>query len=352
MEKIFIIAEAGVNHNGDIHRALDMVDVAAEVGADAIKFQTFTAATLVTAQAPKAGYQQQATGSGTQLSMLEALELSADEHFILQRRCGDRKIEFLSSPFDVASLRFLVDHRLVQRIKIPSGELTNGPLLWEAARTDKSLIVSTGMAHDKEIHMALRLIGLAQAGAEPSALYAVVPPAYDEKQLRSRVILLHCTTAYPTPMNQVNLRAMRGLKQRFSLPVGYSDHTEGITVPLAAAAMGARVIEKHFTLDRTLEGPDHRASLEPRELEAMIREIRQIELAMGDGVKRAQVTELDNARVARKSLHAAIPVAAGELFTVDNLAIKRPGTGRSPMDYWRLLGTPAERGYRADEALD
>ncbi|MBF8274559.1 MAG: N-acetylneuraminate synthase, partial [Magnetococcales bacterium] len=346
MSKVFIIAEAGVNHNGDLQRAVAMVDCAAAAGADAVKFQTFKAENLVTAQGPKAAYQQQATGTGSQLEMLKALELSQGDHFVLAQRCREKKIEFLSTPFDLPSLRFLVDEGLINRIKIPSGELTNGPLLFAAAQTGKPLIVSTGMAHPEEIAMALRVIDAGLSGGHPSALSFALESPTRFDHLAPRIILLHCTTAYPTPMNEVNLRAMVTLKNQFGTAVGYSDHTQGITMAIAATALGAQVVEKHFTLDRHLEGPDHRASIEPGELIAMVAGIRDVEAALGDGNKRPRSSELENAKVARKSLLAAIPIAKGTLFDANNLAIKRPGGGRSPMDYWSLLGTPAQRDYQ------
>ncbi|MBF0348749.1 MAG: N-acetylneuraminate synthase [Magnetococcales bacterium] len=352
MNKVFIIAEAGVNHNGNLHRAIEMVDVAAAAGADAVKFQTFKAEHLVTAVGRKAPYQVHTTGSGSQLEMLKALELSERDHFVLAQRCRDRNIEFLSTPFDQPSLRFLVDQDLIRRIKIPSGELTNGPLLFEAARTGKPMIISTGMADDKEIEMALRVVSKGMTHGDPATLSFSFFRSNSYDHLAGIVTLLHCTTAYPTPMHEVNLRAMMTLKGQFGTEVGYSDHTRGITIALAAASLGAVVVEKHFTLDRNLEGPDHQASIEPDELTAMVSGIRDIETALGDGDKRPRASERDNTRAARKSLIAATAIAKGTIFSADNLAIKRPGGGRSPMDYWNLLGTPAHRDYQADEMID
>lgn len=329
-----------------------MVDCAAQAGADAVKFQTFKAENLVTRNSPKAAYQVKTTRGGSQLEMLKALELSENDHFVLAKRCREKKIEFLSTPFDLVSLRFLVETDLIQRIKIPSGELTHGPLLFAAARTGKPMIISTGMAHPEEIEMALKVVCLGYGGGVPSELSLNHDPSMTFEDLATRVTLLHCTTAYPTPFNEVNLRAMVTLKERFGIAVGYSDHTEGITIAIAAAALGATVVEKHFTLDRNLEGPDHRASIEPGELVAMVREIRNVEKALGDGTKRPLVSELENAKVARKSLIAATPITAGTLFCADNLAIKRPGGGRSPMAYWGILGTPATRDYLPDEPID
>ncbi|MBF0434433.1 MAG: N-acetylneuraminate synthase [Magnetococcales bacterium] len=352
MNNTYIIAEAGVNHNGSLDRAMDMVDCAAAAGANAVKFQTFIAENLVTAQAPKAHYQQQTTGSGSQLSMLKQLELTHQDHFALARRCGEQGIEFLSTPFDIPSLHFLVASHLVRRIKIPSGELTHGPLLYAAAQTGHPLIVSTGMADPDEIGWALRVIVSGWRGDDPAHIDGRDPFVPDVDLLRGRVTLLHCTTSYPTPMEAVNLSAMVTLRQTFHTDVGYSDHTRGITIPIAAVALGAMVIEKHFTLDRNLEGPDHRASLEPDELTAMVQGIRQVERAMGDGIKRPDQVERGNAAVARKSVHASRFIPRGALFTADNLAIKRPGTGRSPQDYWRLLGTTASKDYDPDDPID
>lgn len=352
MNKIFIIAEAGVNHNGDLDRALDMVDVAAKAGADAIKFQTFKAENLVTAKSPKAAYQQQTTGSGSQLEMLKALELNETDHFTLAQRCQEQKIEFLSTPFDHQSLHFLIDNHLIQRVKIPSGELTNGPLLLEAALTKKPLIVSTGMAHPEEIDLALRVLSLGYSGKHPSAYPSLSDPAISLTPLIGHVTLLHCTTAYPTPFVDVNINAMVTLRKYFGMDVGYSDHTEGIAITIAAAALGATVVEKHFTLNRNLKGPDHSASIEPNELAALVASIRAIEQALGDGNKRPLDSELANTKVARKSLVAAIPITKGTPFSTDNVTCKRPGGGRSPMDYWNLLGTLAQRNYQPDEFID
>jgi len=352
LKRVFIIAEAGVNHNGDLDRALAMVDCAAAAGADAVKFQTFKAESLVTHSSPKAAYQVKTTRSGSQLAMLKALELRESDHFVLAERCREKKIEFLSTPFDLASLRFLVDHDLVQRIKIPSGELTHGPLLYEAARTGKPMIISTGMATPEEVAMALQVVRLGFEGGVPSEFSWDHDSSMTFADLVARVTLLHCTTAYPTPFHEANLRAMVTLRERFGVAVGYSDHTEGVAIAMAATALGATVVEKHFTLDRNLEGPDHQASIEPEELVALVAGIRNVEKALGDGTKRPLGSELENAKVARKSLMAATAISAGTLFSADNLAIKRPGGGRSPMEYWRVLGTPAMRDYLPDEPID
>jgi N-acetylneuraminate synthase len=327
---VFVIAEAGVNHNGSLDLALELVDVAAAAGADAVKFQTFRAAALATAGAGKAAYQERTTGEGSQRAMLERLELDEAAHRALADRAEARGIEFMSAPFDHESLDLLV--RLgVRRLKLGSGELTNGPLLEAAARTGLPLILSTGMATLEEVTDAVRLVRAAGA---------------------ADVTVLHCTTEYPAPPGEVNLRAIATMREALGVPVGYSDHTIGVTVTLAAVALGASVIEKHFTTDRTLPGPDHPASLEPAELAELVSTVRTVEEALGDGVKRPTASELPNLAVARKSLVAASPIAAGEAFTTANVAVKRPGTGISPMRIRDVLSRTASRDYAADELLD
>lgn len=335
MAGVFVIAEAGVNHNGSLERAKAMVAAAAKAGVNAVKFQTFRAETLVTGTAAKAGYQQQATGSEeSQYQMLKKLELSGADFRELKACCGNNQVEFLSTPFDLASVDLLADIGM-KRWKLPSGEMTNLPYLRKVGSFGQEVILSTGMSEMNEIEAALSV--LESAGTA-----------------RSQITLLHCNTEYPTPMHDVNLRAMQTLRDSFAglKGVGYSDHTLGIEVPVAAVAMGAAVIEKHFTLDRSLPGPDHRASLEPGELADMVRVIRNIENAMGDGVKRPTSSELKNRSIARKSIVAAQHIAAGEVFTVNNLTVKRPGTGISPMDWDEVIGRIANRSYERDELID
>lgn len=331
--KTLIIAEAGVNHNGDIQLAKKLIDAAADAGADLVKFQTFNADRQVTRSAKKAGYQIQLTdGAESQHNMLRRLELTEAMHYELISHCAMRNIGFFSTGFDVESVDLLVklgqDH-----FKIPSGEITNLPYLRHIGQLGKSVILSTGMATLGEIEAAIDV--LEQAGT-----------------LRTSVTVLHCTTEYPTPMSEVNLRAMQAIHSAFGVAVGYSDHTHGIEVAIAAVAMGATVIEKHFTLDRKLPGPDHQASLEPAELTAMIAAIRNIELAMGDGIKRITSSECRNKPVARKSLVASRAIKAGEIFTADNLTTKRPGTGVSPMRWDEFLGMRAPRDFAADELIE
>ncbi|MBF0126365.1 MAG: N-acetylneuraminate synthase [Magnetococcales bacterium] len=354
---ITIIAEAGVNHNGRLDLALRLVDAAAGAGANAVKFQTFRAADLVSRHAPKAAYQQSLTNpEESQLALLERLELDQASHLMLADHCRQRGIAFLSTPFDAASLAFLVHGMGLETLKIPSGELTNGPFLLQVGATGKRILLSTGLATLGEIETALGVLafGLLALREPPSVAGCAAAFASSEGRaaLAGQVTLLHCTTEYPAPFGEVNLRAMDTMRQAFGLPVGYSDHTTGIVVPIAAAARGAVVIEKHFTLDRSLPGPDHPASLEPEELTAMVEAIRVVEQAMGHGVKVPMASERKNRLVARKSLVALEPIGQGERFSSANLGVKRPGSGLSPMEYWRLLGGVARRDYQPDECID
>ncbi len=352
-----IIAEAGVNHNGQEELAFALVDAAHKAGADIVKFQTFKAKNLVTEEAKQAKYQVINTQKQeSQLAMLSRLELAYETHHELVAYCNSLDIEFLSTAFDIESLNFLVDDLGLKRLKLPSGELTNAPLVLAHARTGCDLIVSTGMATLSEIETALGVIAFGYTADEktpPSILGFQEAYASEEgqKALKEKVTLLHCTTEYPAPMEEINLRAMDTLGQAFDLRAGYSDHSEGITIPIAAVARGAVLIEKHFTLDKNMEGPDHKASLEPLELEAMVSAIRQIEIALGTGVKRPTVSEVKNKSVARKSLVAATDIEKGEELTGSNLAIKRPGTGLSPYYYWKFIGSKANKKYKAGELL-
>jgi N-acetylneuraminate synthase len=354
--RVFIIAEAGINHNGSLESALRLVESAAAAGADAVKFQTFQADKLVSSAAPKADYQVRATGGAeSQLEMLRRLELAPEAHRELHRRCLDFGIEFMSTPFDEESLEFLVREVNVRRIKIGSGDLTNAPLLVRAARTGRPLLLSTGMSTLEEVRQALEAIafGMTNRDGTPkvSAMKQAFADAAAQAMLREKTTLLHCTTEYPAPCDEINLHAMHTLRREFGLAVGLSDHSAGIAVSIAAAALGAAVIEKHFTLDRRLPGPDHNASLEPEDLRAMVRGVREIELALGDGRKAPTASERKNLSIARRSLVAARDIHAGEKFNAENLAIKRPGTGISPRFYWDWLGRTAEREYRKDEVI-
>ncbi len=354
---VYVIAEAGVNHNGSPELARQLVDAACDAGANAVKFQTFRAAELATVHADKAAYQKVTTGAAeSQLAMLKRLELSEAMHEGLIAHAAARGIDFLSTPFDDPSLTLLTDRFGLTTLKLPSGEITNGPLLLAMARRARRLIVSTGMSTLAEVEAALGVAAfgfVAPADALPgaAAFQAAYASATGQQALRERVVLLHCTSEYPAPPGEVNLRAMGTLRQAFGLRVGYSDHTEGIHVSVAAAALGACVIEKHLTLDRTLPGPDHRASLEPAEMTALVHAVRDVELALGSGIKAPMPSELGTRAIARKSLVAARAVAAGEKWDIGNLACKRPGTGISPMAWWDHLGQPALRAHSADEVL-
>lgn len=352
-----IIAEAGVNHNGDEKLAFELVDAAYQAGADIVKFQTFKAKNLVTEEAKQADYQVTNTQKQeSQLAMLSRLELSYDAHHELVKHCEKLGIEFLSTAFDSESLDFLVNDLGLTRLKLPSGELTNAPLVLEHARTGCDLIVSTGMATLSEIETALGVIAFgftADDSVTPSVQAFQEAYASDEGQqaLKSKVTILHCTTEYPAPMDEINLKAMDTLGRAFDLPAGYSDHSQGITIPIAAVARGAVLIEKHFTLDNNMEGPDHKASLEPQDLTAMVSAIRQVEKALGSRVKTPTVSEVKNKAVARKSLVAARDINEGEAFSPENMTIKRPGDGMSPYRYWDMLERTASKAYRAGELI-
>ena len=331
--RTIVIAEAGVNHNGDLELAKRLIDVASESGADYIKFQTLSASRMVTTKAPKARYQTLTTADPeSQYEMLRKLELSQNQHVEIISHCRKRNIAFFSTAFDIPSIDLLTS--LGQKIfKIPSGEITNLPLLRHIAKKQNPVILSTGMSHLEEIEEAL--LALEESGTK-----------------RLDITVLQCTTSYPTPMPDVNLRAMETIKNRFNVSVGLSDHTPGFEISLAAVALGASIIEKHFTIDRNLPGPDHKASLEPIELKAMITAIRNIETALGDGVKRPMPSELENLPIARKSIVASRRINRGEIFTDDCLTTKRPAEGISPMKWDMIIGTKATKNYELDDAID
>jgi N,N'-diacetyllegionaminate synthase len=329
---VFIIAEVGVNHNGSLELAKQLVDVAKDCGADAVKFQTFKAATLVTKAAKQAEYQTANTGKQeSQFDMLKRLELSEDAHHELVAHCQKQQIEFMSTPFDLESIQFL-NGLGVERFKIPSGEITNYPYLKMVGAYNKEIVLSTGMATLSDIEAALNL--LMASGTD-----------------KQKITILHATTDYPTHVQDVNLTAMQTIAQAFKVKVGYSDHTLGIEVPTAAVALGASIIEKHFTLDKKLPGPDHKASLEPDELKAMVQAIRNIEIALGDGIKRPSASEAKNIPIARKSIVAATDIKQGEVFSEQNLTVKRPGLGISPMRWNEIIGQVAQKDYQADELI-
>lgn len=331
MNKTFIIAEAGVNHNGNIDTAKRLVDVASFSGADAVKFQTFKAENLVCKNAQKAEYQLETTDKKeSQFDMLKKLELTPEMHEQLLEYCHQKGIMFLSTPFDLESLNFIVQCG-IGIIKVPSGEITNYPYLKAVGRTGKKVILSSGMSMMNEVKNAIDV--LSENGSKD-------------------ITILHCNTQYPTPYDDVNLKAMLTMKNELGVEVGYSDHTLGIEIPIAAVALGASVIEKHFTLDRQMEGPDHQASLEPNELKKMVRSIRNIELALGNGEKKPSESERKNIFIVRKSIVAKYDILEGEVFTNSNLTTKRPGNGVSPMSWNEIIGQKAKKNFRADELIE
>ncbi len=353
----YIIAEAGVNHNGSLGMAKELIDCAKQAGADAVKFQTFKAENLVTKAALQAAYQVTNLGEQTsQFDMLKQLELSFEEFLELKDYCDRQHIEFLSTPFDFESVDFLVDTIGISRVKISSGELTNSPFIHYIATKQKPIILSTGMASMEDIHEALSFIafGLAfpQQNVELDKIQSFYATTEAKSLLERYVTVLHCTTEYPAPLETINLEAMAVMTTELGVRIGFSDHSEGIAVPTAAVALGAKLIEKHFTLDRKLPGPDHRASLEPHELKEMVTSIRIVEKSLGDGIKKPSKVELDNRKVARKSLVANMPIKAGEVISEKHLAMKRPGTGMEPKFYWSILGKMSSKAYGMDELID
>jgi len=332
MNKVFVIAEAGVNHNGSLDLAKKLVDVALEAGADAVKFQTFKADKLVSKAAQKAAYQKQTTAAHeSQYEMIKRLELDEKAHREIINYCHHKGIMFLSTPFDNDSIAMLNAFGM-PIFKVPSGEITNLPYLRHIGELGKEVILSTGMSDLGEIEDALDI--LMKSGTA-----------------REKITVLHATTEYPCPVEEVNLLAMQTIRNAFGVKVGYSDHTQGIEVPIAAVGIGATIVEKHFTLDRNMEGPDHKASLEPEELKEMISGIRRVSQAMGDGIKQPSKSELKNIEIARKSLVAAMSITAGEVFSADNIAVKRPGNGISPMRWDEVIGQVAQRNYDADDLI-
>ncbi|MBR2260536.1 MAG: N-acetylneuraminate synthase [Paludibacteraceae bacterium] len=335
MSHVLIIAEAGINHNGSVETAKRMIDKAVEAGADVIKFQTFKSEKLVSKSAKQAEYQKRNianAGNDSQLDMLKKLELTESDHNELMDYCAKKQIRFFSAAFDMESIDYL--HSLhVGLWKIPSGEITNYPYLKKIAQFGEPVILSTGMCEMEDVEAALKVLT-------------------DNGLNKDKISILHCNTEYPTPFKDVNLLAMNELKERFGVKVGYSDHTKGIEVPIAAVALGAEIIEKHFTLDRNMEGPDHKASLEPDELKAMVSAIRNIELALGDGHKTVSESERKNIVVARKSIVAAKNIKAGEVFNENNLTVKRPGNGISPMDWENVIGKTAKKDFVEDQLIE
>lgn len=357
MKKTYIIAEAGVNHNGSLKLAKELVLVAKEAGADAVKFQTFKAENLVTKEARQADYQVENLGEATsQYAMLKKLELTFDEFIELHAFCKEQDIAFLSTPFDFESVDFLLDQLAMPTVKIPSGELTNAPFIHYIATKQRPIIISTGMATVEEIHEALAFIAYGLAYPQKAVDTTEVKPFYQttkaKELLQKYVTVLHCTTQYPAPVHSINLKAMEEMRAIFQVPIGFSDHSEGITIPIGAAAIGATVIEKHFTLDKYMEGPDHVASLNPAELKALVQGIRDIGVALGNGVKEPTAVELQNRQPARKSLVAKRVIQVGEIFTKENLTVKRPGNGIAPSEYWAYIGKTATKNYAEDAMID
>lgn len=353
INRVLIIAEAGVNHNGSIEIAKQMVDKAVEAGVDIIKFQTFKSEKLVSKAARQAEYQQRNIGKQGegQLEMLKKLELSKQDHEELIAYCNKKGIRFFSTAFDMESIDYL--HSLNMGLwKIPSGEITNYPYLRKIASYGESIILSTGMCELSDIKAAVNVINKfwPKANSQRPTANSQLPTA-NSQQPTADITILHCNTEYPTPYQDVNLKAMLEIAETFKVKIGYSDHTQGIEVPIAAVALGASVIEKHFTLDKTMEGPDHKASLEPEELKAMVQAIRHIEQALGTGHKTISESERKNIEIARKSIVAACPIKAGELLTEDNLTVKRPGTGISPMRWNEVVGTFAVKDFEEEEPI-
>lgn len=355
--RTLIIAEAGVNHNGDIEKAKALIIAAKAAGADIVKFQTFKASNLVTEEAEMADYQKQNIGNETsQYAMLKSLELSFEEFKELQEFSMQMGIVFLSTAFDFESLAFLNEELNLPLFKIPSGELTNAPFVLAHARLGKPLIVSTGMAELDEITRALSVIAYGYLFPEDSSpslekFEGAINSEAGQQLLKERVTVLHCTTEYPTPLSDVNLKAMQTLAERFNVSVGYSDHTEGVLVPSTAVALGAKIIEKHFTLDRNLPGPDHKASLEPDELKMMVDNIRQVEQMLGSKEKKPAVSELKNKQVARKSIIANCDIDIGQVINEQDLAIMRPGGGLSPEYYWQIVGQVSQHKYKKGDYI-
>lgn len=354
--KTIVIAEAGDNHNGSILMAKELVDVAVEAGADYVKFQTFKSEEVISCYAPKAEYQKASTGnSESQLEMVKKLELTDEQQMEVFSYCQKKRIKVLSTPFDLPSLHFLTNVAQMPVLKIASGEITSGPLLLAAAQSGSSIILSTGMSTLGDIETALGVLayGFLDVSGRMTRkdFYDAFCSAEGQAKLKEKVTLLHCTTEYPSPFSEANLHVLKTLRSAFGLPVGLSDHTSGISTALAAVALGAEVIEKHFTLDKNLPGPDHQASLEPNELCALVQGIREVELSLGKGIKVPTATEVKNREIARKSIVARCDIALGEEFSERNLTFKRPGTGISPIDYWSILGKKACKPFEKDEVI-
>ncbi len=358
MTKTYIIAEAGVNHNGNKKLALELIDIASESGADAIKFQTFVSENLVTPYAKQAAYQSFNSGvKESQYKMLKKLELESEFYFDLESRCKQRRIDFLSTAFDQDSLNFLLSNFNLKYLKVPSGEITNGPFLLSHALTGKKIILSTGMSNIREIEKALSILAFGYLKKNKTKnfiekdFFDAFNSSEGKKILKKKVTILHCTSNYPAEINEINLGAMETLRDKFNTKIGYSDHSEGFLASLSAAILGANVIEKHFTKNKNLKGPDHKASLNPKELKNMISLIREFEVLRGNKVKKPTKSEFKNLNIVRKSIVAKENIKKGEIFTEKNLTFKRPGGGMSPMNFWKILGTKSKKNYKKEDVI-
>lgn len=356
MTKVYIIAEAGVNHNGSLELAYKLIDKACEAGVDAVKFQTFIAEKGLIEDAQKADYQLGTTDKNeSQLEMIKKLELSFEDFKALKTYCDSKNIEFMSTGCDLESLDFLIDELGVQSLKISSGEIVNAPLLLKAAQSKKQIILSTGMSTIDDIETALAILeyGYTYSNKIPNSLEEVLMEFSGKEKpfVEMNVVLLHCTTEYPAPINELNLKVIPQLEKEFNTRVGYSDHSEGITASVIAVTLGATVVEKHFTLDKNMEGPDHKASLEPDELKKLASAIRETEIMLGSDKKYITKSEQRNVSIARKSLVAECEITKGELISQDKVSIKRPGTGLTPLKYWDIIGKKATKSYKRNEFI-
>ena len=357
MNETFLIAEVGVNHDGELNKALELIDIASEAGADAVKFQTFISEDLSSKHAKKAAYQLSNTNNNeSQLDVLKKLELSNGDYESIVNRCWKKNIQFMSTAFDNKSLKFLTQQLKVKILKIPSGEITNAPFLLEHAKTGLDIILSSGMSSMKEVETALAYICFGYLNPNKVVNYEDVFDCYHSKEgkaiLNDRVVILHCTSQYPAPLKDINLNALKTLKKEFGLKIGYSDHSLGYLVSSNAISLGAKVIEKHITLDKSLPGPDHSASLSPHEFEEFVKVMRETELFLGDGKKTITDSEKETKDVARKSIVASHLIKKGEIFTKENLTIKRPGTGISPTEIWNLYGEESPKEFNKDEIIE
>lgn len=353
---VYIIAEAGVNHNGSLDMALKLVEQAARVGADAVKFQTFSTEATISKFAEKAEYQKITTAyEENQFDMVKKLELSYEDFEAIKKHCDIHNITFLSTGFDTKSLTFLDKVLNIPVIKIPSGDINNGPLVLQAAQTNKNILLSTGMSDIQTIHNALAIIDYGYNNNKQPSSFEEIYRLYvksDKIQLREKVTLLQCTTEYPTPVDEINLSALNTLKEEFNLEVGFSDHSKGVDATFLSVALGVKVIEKHFTLDNAMDGPDHKASLNPNDFETMVKKIRLAETILGNGEKVVMASEKKNINIARKSLIALRDIQQGEVFSSENLGVKRPGDGIEPIYYWEYIGTVANEKYSIDELIE